>query len=69
MSADHWTLNIARFIIDNQKTNPITQKEHSIFDGAGNHSVALVQERTVVMNIELHYLPPYNSNLNPIEQL
>lgn len=49
--------------------NPITRKEHSIFDGAGNNRVALVQELTVVMNIEIHYQPPYNSNLNPIERL
>jgi hypothetical protein len=28
-----------------------------------------VQEWAYVMNIELHYFPPYSPNLNPIERL
>ncbi|MCG6220114.1 transposase, partial [Vibrio diabolicus] len=29
----------------------------------------LVKDAAFVLNIELHYLPPYSPNLNPIERL
>ncbi|HAD5970101.1 TPA_asm: IS630 family transposase, partial [Salmonella enterica subsp. enterica serovar Typhimurium] len=40
-----------------------------ILDGAGYHRAELVQDWAVVMNTELHWLPPYSPNLNPIERL
>ena len=61
--------NIARFFIAIRETYPITQKIHIILDGAGYHRAELVKEWAYVMNIELHYLPPYSPNLNPIERL
>ncbi|MDD1830295.1 transposase, partial [Photobacterium sp. ZSDE20] len=38
-------------------------------DGAGYHRSDLVRNSAFVLNIELHYLPPYSPNLNPIERL
>lgn len=63
------SLNIGKFFIAIRETYPITQKVHIILDGAGYHRSELVQEWAYVMNIELHYLPPYSPNLNPIERL
>lgn len=61
--------NIARFFIAIRETYPVAQKLHIILDGAGYHRSELVKEWAYVMNIELHYLPPYSPNLNPIERL
>lgn len=61
--------NIARFFIAVRETYPVSQKVHIILDGAGYHRSALVKDWAYVMNIELHYLPPYSPNLNPIERL
>ena len=61
--------NIARFFIAVRKTYPVQQKIHIILDGAGYHRSSLVKDWAYVMNIELHYLPPYSPNLNPIERL
>lgn len=44
-------------------------KIHIILDQSGYHKSKLVQEAAIEMNIELHYLPPYSPNLNPIERL
>lgn len=63
------SLNIGQFFIAIRETYPITQKVHIILDGAGYHRSELVNDWAVVMNIELHYLPPYSPNLNPIERL
>ncbi|EDY5736543.1 IS630 family transposase [Salmonella enterica] len=63
------SLNICRFFIAIRETYPITQKVHIILDGAGYRRAELVQDWAVVMNIELHYLPPYSPNLNPTERL
>lgn len=63
------SLNICRFFIAIRETYPITQKVHIILDGAGYHRAELVLGWAVVMNIELHYLPPYSPNLNPTERL
>ncbi|OOF30326.1 transposase, partial [Salinivibrio costicola] len=35
----------------------------------GYHRTDLVKDAAYVLNIELHYLPPYSPNLNPIERL
>ncbi|HCJ6522164.1 TPA: IS630 family transposase [Enterobacter cloacae] len=61
--------NIARFFIAIRETYPVMQKVHIILDGAGYHRSELVKEWAYVMNIELHWLPPYSPNLNPIERL
>lgn len=63
------SLNIARFFIAIRETYPIRQKVHIILDGAGYHRAELVKKWAYVMNIDLHYLPPYSPNLNPIERL
>jgi transposase len=61
--------NIARFFIAIRETYPITQKVHIILDCAGYHRTEQVKEWAFMLNIELHYLPPYSPNLNPIERL
>lgn len=61
--------NIARFFIAIRETYPVSQQVHIILDGAGYHRSSLVKDWAYVMNIELHYLPPYSPNLNPIERL
>ncbi|WP_036771070.1 IS630 family transposase, partial [Photorhabdus australis] len=45
------------------------QKIHLIVDGAGYNKAHLVKDWAYISNIELHYLPPYSPNLNPIERL
>ncbi|MBD2790377.1 transposase, partial [Xenorhabdus sp. DI] len=40
-----------------------------ILDGAGYHRSEIVKFFAEALNIELHYLPPYSPNLNPIERL
>jgi transposase len=42
---------------------------HLILDGAAYHRANAVKEKAKVLNIALHYLPPYSPNLNPIERL
>lgn len=61
--------NIARFFIAIRETYPIKQKVHIILDGAGYHRSEQVKTWAYLLNIELHYLPPYSPNLNPIERL
>lgn len=63
------SLSICQFFIAIREAYPVTQKVHIILDGAGYHRAELVQDWAVVMNIELHWLPPYSPNLNPIERL
>jgi transposase len=50
-------------------TYPNAPKLHIILDQSGYHKSKLVQEAALKMDIELHYLPPYSPNLNPIERL
>lgn len=45
------------------------QKVHLVLDGAAYHQSEMVRNAVKVLNIELHYLPPYSPNLNPIERL
>ncbi|WP_291968549.1 transposase, partial [Candidatus Symbiopectobacterium sp.] len=45
------------------------QRIHVILDGAGYHRTQLIKDWAFVVNIELHYLPPYSPNLNAIERL
>jgi len=62
--------NIVRFFNEIRKTYPdYQQKIHLIVDGAGYNHARLVKDWTYIVNIELHFLPPYSPNLNPIEYL
>lgn len=61
--------NIVRFFCKLRESYPLTEKLHLILDGAGYHRSDLVKDAAFVLNIELHYLPPYSPNLNPIERL
>lgn len=54
---------------DTQKYPDYRQKIHVILDGAGYHRTLLIKDWAFVVNIELHYLPPYSPNLNAIERL
>lgn len=63
------SMNIGKFFIAIRENYPVKQKVHIILDGAGYHRSELVKDWAYVMNIELHYLPPYSPNLNPIERL
>jgi transposase len=42
---------------------------HLIVDGAGYHKHKKVAEEAELLNIKLHYLPPYSPNLNPAERI
>lgn len=42
---------------------------HLILDRAGYHVANEVAKNAKKLNIELHFLPPYSPNLNPIERL
>ncbi|MCB1660242.1 MAG: transposase [Pseudomonadales bacterium] len=48
---------------------PAAPKIHIILDNSGYHRCQLVKDAAAEKNIELHYLPPYSPNLNPIERL
>ena len=48
---------------------PDAPKIHLILDQAGYHRSQLVRDEALKRAIELHYLPPYSPNLNPIERL
>ena len=61
--------NIVRFFCTLRNTYPLTHKLHIILDGAGYHRSDLVKNCASVLNIDLHTLPPYSPNLNPIERL
>ncbi|MDE9566280.1 IS630 family transposase [Xenorhabdus bovienii] len=61
--------NVVLFFGAIRETYPLSQKIHIILDGAGYHRAEIVQFFAEVLNIKLHYLPPYSPNLNPIERL
>lgn len=61
--------NVVRFLCKLRERYPLEHKLHIILDGAGYHRSDLVKDAAFVLNIELHYLPPYSPNLNPIERL
>lgn len=48
---------------------PNDQTIHIVLDQAGYHRSEKTKEIAESLNIELHYLPPYCPNLNPIERL
>ncbi|MEZ8140364.1 IS630 family transposase [Enterovibrio sp. FF113] len=61
--------SIIRFFCKLRERYPLAHKLHIILDGAGYHRSDIVRDAAFVLNIELHYLPPYSPNLNPIERL
>jgi len=61
--------NIAGFLCQLRKNHSEKCKIHIIWDNAGYHSDNALQEFARNLAIELHYLPPYSPNLNPIERL
>ncbi|WP_081642314.1 IS630 family transposase [Dickeya chrysanthemi] len=62
--------NVARFFNEIRKCYPdYKQKIHVILDGAGYNRTELIKDWAYVVNIELHYLPPYSPNLNVIERV
>ena len=60
---------IACFLSDIRKQTGSNTRIHLILDGAAYHRSSAVKEQAELLNIELHYLPPYSPNLNPIERL
>ncbi|AWK13578.1 IS630 family transposase [Candidatus Fukatsuia symbiotica] len=61
--------NVVHFLSAIRAHYPITTTAHVILEGAGYHRSQLVQDAALTLNIQLHYLPPYSPNLNPIERL
>ncbi|MGL1052910.1 IS630 family transposase, partial [Vibrio vulnificus] len=62
--------SIVRFFWKLKKEHyPLEQTVHIVLDGAAYHRSEMVRNAAKVLNIELHYLPPYSPNLNPIERL
>lgn len=49
--------------------HPNAPKIHIILDRAGYHRSQALQDGAALLNIELHFLPAYSPNLNPIERL
>ena len=60
---------VVNFFTQLKTIYPDAPKIHIILDQSGYHLSKLVQAAALEMNIELHYLPPYSPNLNPIERL
>ena len=63
------TDSLKLFLLKLRKKHPEGKKIHLILDNAGYHKGKEIQEFAAVNLIELHYLPPYSPNLNPIERL
>lgn len=62
-------LSIQSFLTKLRKQHPNNKKMHIIWDNAGYHRSAVVQSYAKSLRIEIHYLPPYSPNLNPVERL
>lgn len=60
---------IAAFLVELRKANPGKYLVHLILDNAGYNRDSSVQDFADSLGINLHYLPPYSPNLNPIERL
>jgi transposase len=60
---------IQYFFSELRAHNGSDKRIHLILDGAGYHRAHVVKDKANELNIELHYLPPYSPNLNPIERL
>ena len=60
---------IQHFFTELRTHNRSDKRIHITLDGAGYHRSRDVKDKAHELNIELHYLPPYSPNLNPIERL
>jgi len=60
---------IQAFFTELRTENGSNKRIHLILDGAGYHRAKVVKDKADELNIELHFLPPYSPNLNPIERL
>lgn len=61
--------SIQSFLYRLRKRHPGNYKVHIIWDNAGYHRSKLVRAFAEELGVEVHYLPPYSPNLNPIERL
>lgn len=61
--------SIQSFLYRLRKRHPGRYKVHIIWDNAGYHCSKQVQKFAQELGVEIHYLPPYSPNLNPIERL
>lgn len=61
--------SIGDFLIELRRCHPEKCKIHVIWDNAGYHHDQELQDFAKALAIELHYLPAYSPNLNPIERL
>ena len=61
--------SIKVFLNKIRSKHPGEEKIHIILDNAGYHKSEEVKNYAKLLSIELHYLPPYSPNLNPIERL
>lgn len=61
--------SIQLYLYKLRKHHPGNYKVHVIWDNAGYHCSNDVKAIAKELGIELHYLPPYSPNLNPIERL
>lgn len=61
--------SIQSFLFRLRKQHVGPYKVHVIWDNAGYHHSKAVQAFAKELGIEIHYLPPYSPNLNPIERL
>ena len=60
--------NISAIVLKIKKEHyPFEQKGHITLNRTDYHRSQLIKVSATILNIELHYLPPYNPNLNPIE--
>jgi len=60
---------IQQFFSELRQNENNNKRIHLILDGAAYHRANAVKDKAKELNIELHYLPPYSPNLNPIERL
>ena len=61
--------SIASFLEALRKRHPEPCIIHLVWDNASYHRDAAIQSFAEGLAIQLHYLPPYSPNLNPIERL
>ena len=60
---------IQDFLHHLRNQHPLLTPIHIIWDNANDHKNSQVKAVAKELNIELHFLPPYSPNLNPIERL
>jgi transposase len=60
---------IVDFLNQIRKYSKISGTIHLVLDQAGYHGSEKVFKAAKTHNIQLHFLPPYSPNLNPIERL